>query len=335
MRINRVWTFLVVLLSTVITHAAPYVSPEPAHKVATLEETWMDPDRNREVPVLICYPLDLGQALKAAPVIVFSHGLGATRESYKAYGLDWAAKGYFVVFPQHHGSDSGVIGHGMRDMLMGKNDLQAFIDRVKDIHFVIDQIEKLSAGKLDGPHHEVFANHLDLTRIGMSGHSFGAITTQAIVGQHYLLAGDKPFTDSRVKAGIAMSGSGSKDRDQDRAFGSIKIPVFYLTGTEDKMGNIGAGERRTPFDHSTNPDTFLLTFNGATHMTFGPRGRLFESAGQENFQRLIRETTTAFWDAYLKDEIPAKQWFTTELAKEVAKDGVFEIKAKATTAGGR
>jgi len=328
MRMGSRWLFHFVLLLAGVARAAPYSSAEPEHKVVTLEEIWTDPARSREIPVLICYPSDLVQMEKSAPVIVFSHGLGATRESYKAYGLEWAASGYVVVFPQHHGSDSGVIGHGMGEMLMGKNDLQAFVDRVKDVHFVIDNIEKLNAGKFGGAGHEVFAGHLDLNRIGMSGHSFGAITTQAIAGQRYALAGDKAgkIADARVKAGIVMSGSGSKDRDQDRAFGGIKIPLFYLTGTQDKMGNIGAGERRTAFDHSTDPDTFLLTFNGATHMTFGPRGRLFESEAQANFQRLIRETTTAFWDAYLKDDVKAKEWFRTDLSAEVGKDGVFESK---------
>ena len=81
------------------------------------------------MPVLICYPKDIS-ADKPEPVIVFSHGLGGSRETYAAYGMHWASYGYVVIFPQHHGSDTAVIGHGMFDMLMGKNDLQAFIDRV-------------------------------------------------------------------------------------------------------------------------------------------------------------------------------------------------------------
>jgi predicted dienelactone hydrolase len=210
---------------------------------------------------------------------------------------------------------------------MGEGDLQAFKDRVDDIHFVIDQIEQLNAGKLDGTDYAAFKGKLDLDRIGMSGHSFGAITTQAIVGQVYVVLGKSvSFADPRIKAGIAMSGSGARGESQDAAFGAIKIPVFYLTGTEDKMGNIASGERRMAFDHSGGSATYLLTFNGGTHMTFVPAGRLGESDTKEQFQKYVRESTTAFWDAYLKGDAAAKKWIDNDFKTELGKTGVFETK---------
>ena len=268
---------------------------------------------------------------KPAPIIIFSHGLGGARDSYADYGKHWASYGYVVVFPQHHGSDTGVIGHGMGAMLMGEGDLQAFEDRVDDIHFVIDQIERLNAGKLEGADYAVFKGRLDLDEIGMSGHSFGAITTQAIVGQTYQFMGKATsFADKRVKAGIAMSGSGARGEDQDAAFRTVKIPVFYLTGTEDKMGNISAAQRRTAFDRSGGIATYLLTFNGGTHMTFVPGGILgLESPQKDRYQKFIRESTTAFWDAYLKGDAAAKKWLQSDFKTELGATGVFEEKGAA------
>lgn len=305
--------------------AEPYCPAPGPYAVATLKATWHDPSRNRDIPILICYPRDLNQMDQPAPVIIFSHGLGATRETYQLYGQHWASYGYVVIFPQHHGSDSAVIGHGMLQMVMGKGDTQAFLDRVKDIHFVIDQIESLDAGRMPGEQYNIFKDHLDVNRIGMSGHSFGAITTQAVAGEKFIPDSRGQFRDPRIKAAIAMSGSRSRTRDQDWAFGSIKIPMFYLTGTADKIGPIGPADRRVPFDHSTFPQTYLLVFNGATHMTFNPsRTRLGQH--KEQFQSLIRQSTTAFWDAYLRHDKKAMQWLNHDFAKELGNLGVFEKK---------
>jgi predicted dienelactone hydrolase len=307
--------------------AAPYADGPGPDKVATLEASWHDPARNRDIPFLICYPDNIAQAKEPAPVIIFSHGLGGTREGYEEYGTQWASYGYVVIFPQHHGSDNAVIGHGMLAMLMGKNDLQPFLDRVADVHFVIDRVEAMNAGKLDAKTFGPFAGKLDLAKIGMSGHSFGAITTEAIVGAHYAADVQGKILDPRVKAGIAMSGSGVKGMDQDKAFGGIKIPVFSMTGTKDKMGNIGADERRTPFDHSTSPQTFLVTFNGGTHMTFVPRQRSGDGSEKATYQKFILESSTAFWDAYLRGDEKAKQWLNDSFAKELGDTGTFEKKS--------
>ena len=227
------------------------------------------------MPVLICYPKESSPAITSAvkyPVILFSHGLGGTRDTYSLYGTHWASYGYVVVFPQHHGSDSAVIGHGAAEMLMGKNDLQPFLDRVGDVHFVLDQVALMNAGKLAGKEYAPLTGRLDLSKIGMSGHSFGAVTTQAIVGEKYAAEAAEKFADPRVTAGIAMSGSASAGRSQDKAFGSIKIPMFYLTGTEDKAGLMGPADRRVPFDHSTFPETYLLTLRRSQSHDALPRG---------------------------------------------------------------
>jgi predicted dienelactone hydrolase len=39
------------------------------------------------------------------PVILFSHGLGGSKENSAYLGNFWAAAGYIAVFMQHKGSD--------------------------------------------------------------------------------------------------------------------------------------------------------------------------------------------------------------------------------------
>src|SRR6478735_4138978 len=63
-----------------------------------------DDARHREIPVRVYLP----EGKTAAPVVLFSHGLGGSRENSPYLGQHWAARGYAVVFMQHAGSDEKV-----------------------------------------------------------------------------------------------------------------------------------------------------------------------------------------------------------------------------------
>ena len=49
-------------------------------------------------------------------------------------------------------------------------------------------------------------------------------------------------------------------------------------------------------------------------------------AAAKNSSALILELTTAFWDAYLKNDPAPKTWFNAEAPKEIAAQGKFESK---------
>ncbi len=83
----------------------------------------------------------------------------------------------------------------MRTAASGQN----LLLRVKDVSAVLDQLQKWNA---ESQH--PLAGRLDLGRVGMSGHSFGAVTTQAVSGQS-LAARWITFTDPRIKAAIASA----------------------------------------------------------------------------------------------------------------------------------
>lgn len=87
------------------TVATPWRANEPTNLVAVSRAEWRDDKRNRVVPVKIYAPQVGGGPF---PVIIFSHGLGGSREGYEYIGRCWAAHGYVVVHLQHEGSDDGV-----------------------------------------------------------------------------------------------------------------------------------------------------------------------------------------------------------------------------------
>src|SRR5437879_2469655 len=87
------------------TPPADYNKAAGPHEVAATKFDWKDDRRSREVPVKVYAPRsDKGPF----PVIVFSHGLGGTRDGYEYLGRHWASHGYVCVHLQHHGSDDSV-----------------------------------------------------------------------------------------------------------------------------------------------------------------------------------------------------------------------------------
>lgn len=314
------WCLIFLLLVAPILRAQ---DADPA--VAVTDDTWHDAARERDIPVRIYAPKTSSGPV---PVIIFSHGLGGSREGYSYVGNYWAAHGFISVHVQHPGSDSGLLktGQPMQAAKKAMTSPDNLINRPKDISFAIDQLTALNAAS--GPWH----NRFDLNRIGVAGHSFGAYTTMAIAGEHFPMG--RSGADPRVKAVVAMSTpSPGALGTAGSGYDTVRIPALHFTGTEDKIAIIGTDsveKRRIPFDQSPGPDTYLVIFTGANHMTFGGPSHRFKARNNEidtNAQRLICEGSTAFWNAYLKDDAAAKQWLQGGgFAQAIGSAGTLEKK---------
>jgi predicted dienelactone hydrolase len=312
--------------------AAGKLSQPGEFAVEVVRYEWHDEKRDRKVPVKIYYP---GTGEGPFPVIMFSHGLGGTRETYEYLGRHWASHGYVSIHVQHIGSDDSVWKGGpggfMSRMQQSATSLANITNRPLDISFAIDQAEKLNAG--DSP----LAHRLDLKHIGMAGHSFGAYTTMAIIGEIFKTPrGEVTFRDPRASAAIAMS-TPVPDRDarEEALFGSIRIPCLHMTGTLDKspIGDTSPEQRRAPYDHIHLADQYLIIFEGGDHMIFSGRLQFFWGNRDEKFQKLVRATSLEFWDAYLKRDSAAKNWLNDGTCKEyLGKKAVYERKEQSAGA---
>jgi predicted dienelactone hydrolase len=217
----------------------------------------------------------------------------------------------------------------MEAMRQAAKDLRNSINRPLDVRFAIDQMEKMNRDK--GP----LQGRLDLGRVGMAGHSFGAWTTLAVIGEVFVGVGgrESSLTDPRIKAAIAMSAPVPGDKTKpDQEFGHIKVPCLHMTGTLDDspIGETVAKDRRLPYDHMRGADQYLVIFTGGDHMIFSGRGRLAGGEKDSLFQDLIRPATTAFWDAYLKDDKSAKAFLAVGgLQKLLGTEGTLEKKTAA------
>jgi len=301
------------------TRPTAYKSSPGPHRVAVTTRDWKDARRGRLVPVKIYSPADAQGAL---PAIVFSHGLGGSRDGYEYLGRHWAGHGYVCVHLQHLGSDAGV-WRGARDamgaMRKAAADLRNAVDRPRDVRFAIDQLAR--AGR-DGP---LLTGRVDLGRVGVAGHSFGAYTALASAGQAFGRRG-LTLADGRIKAAIPMSAPVPRRGDLGRAFGGIRIPCLHMTGTRDRsiIGDTTPAQRRLPFDHSRACERYLVTFTGGDHMVFAGTRRRGDGGRDARFQDLIRQSTTAFWDAFLKGDAKAKAWLDGRFGAVLGGDGAFE-----------
>ena len=280
-------------------------SPPARYAVAWVDRVWFDAQRNRSVPARIYYPADSSQRF---PVVVFSTGLGRSRDDCAYLGRHWASCGYVSVHVQHRGSDEEVRQGNLRP----RKELQrAFYapenirNRPMDIIFVLDQLEEMQRdGSPPG-------DRLDMTRIGAAGHDFGAQTVLGLVGQ--VLPGGLSFVEPRIKAVVAMSSPVPLGQvPLSLAYGDIASPCLHITGTADNsiVATTRASQRRLPFDHTSRGDQYLITFFGADHMTYSGHIRAANGAHDAMFQRLIAECSAVFWDAYLKNDVGAKAWLS-------------------------
>lgn len=272
----------------------------------------------RDVPLFIYLP----ETEEPAPVILFSHGLGGERTGSAFMGKHWAARGYVAVYPQHHGSDDALwkgkkpaaAWAGMMAGASAKN-LQL---RTGDIKATLDQLELWNKD----PKHPLFGR-LDLEHIGMSGHSFGAVTTQHVSGQAAGLFGkrnDKEY-EPRIDAAMPFSPSAPRFGSAKKAFATVEIPWMLMTGTLDEapIGGQTPESRREVFPAlpTTNP-RYELVLDGAEHSVFTDRKLPGDSAPRNpNHHRVILALSTAFWDAYLRGDKAALKWLNEEGPRSV------------------
>lgn len=297
----------------------------------TAREIWTDESGNREVPVKIYRP-DTTAPEDGFPAIVFSHGLGGSREGYHYLGSYWAAHGYLVVHPQHVGSDDSMWKHvpireRMAAFKRAANGANA-IQRMVDVRIVVDRLVR------DAKRGGKDALPVNAQRIGMGGHSFGSRTTLMAVGE---AAGRSDrrrgltLGDERIRAAVLLSPAPPSRGDPKKAFEQVTVPCLHLTGTLDDspISNMKPAERRIPFDSVSAGHHYLVIFTNADHMVFSGR-RTALGRREVPFERVTKSTqqiTLAFWDAFLRDDAEARKWLDQGgLERYVGTAGRFEQK---------
>ncbi len=189
------FTVIIMLAVTLLLHGRQY-SPAPGkYRVEIAKYEWFDKNRDRKVPSKIYYP-NAGKG--PFPGVIFTPGLGGSREGAEYLGRYWARHGYVSIHLTHIGTDTEVAKNSLEPRKALRRALQNpnnILNRPQDVSFVIGQLERMNSE--EGP----LRGKVDLDHLGMAGHSLGAFTTLAIAGGVllHIRAKNKPMPTQESK----------------------------------------------------------------------------------------------------------------------------------------
>lgn len=180
------------------------------------------------------------------PLILISHGAGGNWDTHYAQAHDLAAQGYAVFCMEHPGSNTERMKSSLRRFQNLKNmiyDSVEVLGRPKDVSFLIDRAAEWNRN------HPKLRGRLDLSHIGVVGHSFGAYTVLALAGARPALDWIEPkvepgkglgpdLSDARIQCGVALSPQAPGEPFfLKESYASLRTPVLGISGTQDKQQN--------------------------------------------------------------------------------------------------
>ena len=307
-----------------------------------------DAQRNKDLELSIEYPTRGGPF----PIIVFSHGYGSSDKGYEPLISYWTSNGYVCIRPSH--ADAGAIpatpppappvSTASQNRRRGSSQPQGTIiplqpqtnrmediydrerepqwrNRALDVKLVLDSLSDLERQFPE------LVGKMDHARIGAGGHSYGAFTALFL-------------NDPRVKAIVAMSPPGPSESRAitTQSFASLKTPVMFMTGTNDRGANASETPdwRKQAFENSPAGDKYFVLIDSARHSSFTgqvsfydmtpmantpmtsqspyygqqpmpqqQRGAMVVGNDRRIFQ-MIKIASLAFWDDYLKNDQAAR-----------------------------
>lgn len=258
--------------------------------------SWQDERRNRAVLARLYLPV---KPTGAVPLVLFSHGIGGSREGYSYIGKYLAANGMAALHVQHAGSDRSVWTGNPIQMVSRLQDAAKeteAIDRTQDVRFALDQIFADAA----------LANKLDAKRIAVAGHSYGANTALLLAGAQVQRNGKgMDLADPRIVAAVIISappfyGEG----DPAQIVGRIRVPSLHITCTGDEIkipGYYSSAKDRVAVYEATSSAAgkMLAVFKEGSHSMFTDR----LGTGGELLNPQIKIATRELMLAYLQKQL--------------------------------
>jgi pimeloyl-ACP methyl ester carboxylesterase len=264
-----------------------------AYEVVDLD--WFDKTRQRAVPVRLYMPRAASASVTSArvPLVLFSHGMGGSRNGYSYLADDWASHGIASLHVQHVGSDRSV-WQGSRIGVLWQLQQAASageaMARAQDMRFALDQL-------LASP----YAQRIASERIAVAGHSYGANTAMLAAGAHVVQGGEVlALGDARIKAAILISSPPFYgEEDFAPILKSISVPTLHVTSTADVIEIPGfysdVSDRIKVFNAIGSHDKVLAVFKGGSHSMFTDRG----NTGGAALNPLVKQATSELTRAFL------------------------------------
>lgn len=275
--------------------------PLGPYTVVVTEQRYVDESRgtppNGDIPALPSRTLDtlvfMPEGRGRFPLLIFSHGLGATPQAYSSLIEEVAAAGFVVVAPAFPLTNTNTPG--------GVNPVDTE-QQPGDVSFLVDTvIDAVAAGEAP------FNRRVDVERIGTFGHSNGGITTLGVMA-------NSCCRDSRIGAAVSLSAPAAPFNNGEYDFATSN-PLALVHGTEDGL---------IPYEESVRVFNVVVAAKGI--LTLNEVGHSdFLQPGAPGFASTAN-TVIDFFRTHLQDDSEAEARL---LAGEVY-DAVAELLYTAT-----
>ncbi|MHC8669691.1 alpha/beta hydrolase family protein [Bacillus cereus] len=236
--------------------------------------------------------LQLSDSENHYPILLFSHGFNGFRNQNTFQVEELASQGYIVLSIDHTFDAAATVFPGGRTAYVQPINLTDEGDShiklwEEDVSFVLNQIEKLNENDETG----FFTGRLDISRIGMFGHSYGGATAAQILAK-----------DSRVKAAINMDGTLYGEILPESGIGK---PFLLMNAEEPDEADPFEVRERYGRGLAGGGMSMVIPHTDHTSFTdlhlFSP---LLQSPGEnpKEVHRIINEFSLAFFDQYVKQK---------------------------------
>ncbi len=259
---------------------------------------------------------DVSSHQRSYPVVIMRAGASLEVWHYSTLAEDLASHGYVVVgFDAPYRSFTVVFPDGRVMRRIPENNPEVCLERTgqdrercanrvltawtSDMAFVLDRLEQVNASDASGK----FTGRLDMTRVGIFGHSFGGAAAALFCHE-----------DSRCKVGIDVDGAPHGSVIQ----AGIHRPFMFLLSDHshesDPEGNQIGANIQSIYDRLPPDGRAFLEIRGANHFLFSDDGALLKShvvmrtlrmlgiVGIDGRRQLAvtAHCLQSFFDAYLK-----------------------------------
>ena len=272
-------------------------------------------------------------AEQSVPLIVISHGLASSRQTFAYLGEHLASHGFAVAVIEH----DDISLNKFDRFLAGTSKFPEpnnLIDQPLDVKYVLDRLEQQPK--------------INTQQVGMVGQSFGGYASLALAGgelvadvaatecqpenyQNVLLdlsslaqctfnqlhKSQLKLRDSRIKAAIAIN-------PMAKIFGeagmsSIQVPTMMISGTNDLIMPPVAEQLR-PFSWlDENLDKYLVLVKSGTHFSFLQEGLGIlpvpdnvVGPSPSNAHPALKAISTAFFQVYLNQQVEYKTYLESD-----------------------
>ena len=270
---------------------------------------------------------------RSYPLVIFRAGASASVVNYTTLAEDLASHGYVVVgfdapyrttrvvFP-----DGRIIGRAQQNnpetcVVLERSRMERCARRVLeawagDIGFVLDRVAQLNASDSSGQ----FTGRIDMSRVGVFGHSFGGATAAQFC-----------HDDARCRAGIDIDGAPHGSVVQE----GVRQPFMFLLSDHENdrhaMSVQIKSDIQSIYDHSPRDRRLRVAIRGAFHLMFSDDPALLKSSVVRGALRLLGklridarrqlEVTAfcvhTFFDAYLTGSGASLPVMTSPLYPEI------------------